>query len=351
MIKKAYTDLAIKLLLNPNDENLDAYFATENIKWNILQDVARENRVFIRVYERLANMNVPLIDTYKKAVREERHRIELATRLMGKISRAYEKSDFKFIFIKNYQHYPDMGNDIDLFVQGYTNEADSVLIKRFKAKPCKRTLLNRVGGKTEYTVDGSPLEIEIHHGRMGPMGEHAVFPKFLIENRRTVNIDGVNLWVPSPEDQFIIQVIQRVYGRFFLRISELLYVINAICKGSLDWNYIIETTKIIGIYEGLCYYLNCVNIIYKNVAGKALPLCESELFKVSTTSKIYFKGFHYRLPLLRVGGKLYLQKFFSDIRALNWVDVSRLCLLPFFTTIVGFKALARRYDWKKYTMN
>ena len=149
MLKKAYTDLVIKLLLNPNDENWDTYFITEDIKWSILQNVVRENRVFIRVYERLTNMNVSLSDTYKKAVSEERHRIELATMLMGEISKAYEKSDFKFMFIKNYQHYPDMGDDIDLFVQGYTDKADSVLIERLKAKPCKRTLLNRVGGKTE----------------------------------------------------------------------------------------------------------------------------------------------------------------------------------------------------------
>lgn len=339
-LEKQYADMSLKLLLKQDDKSLSDHSLLNNAKWDVLLDVARENRVLIRIYERLVRLGVQPNEMYQQAVNEERKRIGRTIELMAKISKVFEAAGIDFIFIKNYQHYPDMGDDIDLFVRGHTNYADSVLISNFKASSCKRTLLHRIGGKTQYILEDWPSEVEIHHGRLGPMGEHTVFPKFMVGNRRTVDIDGVKLCVPSPEDQFIVQVLQRVYGRFYLRLSELVYAVNAISMETFDWEYIIETTKSIGIFDGLRFYLNCVGLIYQSVIDKSLPLIRPELSVPGVPVKMKFSDFHYRLPLKTVARTLYMKKIFLDIRASRWVTVGRTCLLPFFAALAAFKAVA-----------
>ena len=156
-----------------------------------------------------------------------------------------------YVFMKNFQHYPDMGDDIDLLVMDDKDKADQAIVKRLAAKPCRLSFLNQFGGKTQYSFDNNPICVEIHHGRMGRVGEHAIFPRFLMKNRVSAHLGGVCVFVPKPEDQFIIQVLQRVYGRLYLRISELAYSIAAMYRADLDWNYIVETSRVIGIYPGL----------------------------------------------------------------------------------------------------
>ncbi len=337
LLESQHAEVILKLLFSQAYERLSIHSLFREINWNALVKLAEKNRVLIRIYDRLKELGMQPDEIYQQAVNKERKRIDRAVELMAKISKVLEVVGIEFVFIKNYQHYPDMGEDIDLFVQEQTNAADSVLVGNFKVKPCKRTLLNRVAGKTQYTLEGWPFEVEIHHGRLGSMGEHTVFPKFLLQNRRVVEIRGVKLWVPSQEDQFIIQVLQRVYGRFYLRISELVYAVNAILMGSFDWDYIIQTTKSIGIFDGLRFYLNCVKLIYQNVMKKSLPLNKSRLSLPEMPVKIKFSDFYYRLPLQTVARSLYMKKLFLDIKASRWMEVRRTCLLPFFAALILLK--------------
>jgi hypothetical protein len=342
VLKNKYADFILKLFLKASIDDISSLLRIHDLDWDLVIALTRENRVLIRTYENLIKIGVLPGRVYKKTVAKEKERISNAVELMGIISEVFNNTGIDFVFIKNYQHYPDMGDDIDLFVMDCSCNADSIIIEKLGGKPFNRSLLNRIGEKTQYYIKGYPSEVEIHHGHMGPMGEHTIFPKFLIKNRTSTIIDDIEIFVPCVEDQFIIQILQRVYGRFYLRISEIVYSISAILEGHLDWNYIAETTKSIGIFEGYQYYLCCLNMIYKNIMQKTLPLKNPELLDIKAAPKIRLKGFHYRLPLLTVGGSLYPKKIFSDIQASNWVGASRLGLLPIFATIIGFKSLVRR---------
>jgi hypothetical protein len=348
-----YADYALIYLLNACNACND-YFNTEyayqkNINWDTLKEVAKENRVLIRVYDSMVEKNIFFPESYKKYISEERGRIDHAISFMVDVSAIYEKTTFKYLFIKNYQHFPDMGDDIDFFVEGFSNESDTPFLERFEALKCRNSILNIISGKTQYVSPESPLEMEFHHGRLGPLGEHTIFPKYLMKNRRELYIDGCLFWVPSPEDQFIIHILQRVYGRFFLRISEIVYAVSAIFDRNMDWQYIFKIAKRIGIYDGLSYYLSSVDSICYNVMGKNLPLNEIGILNFKKGSKVYFKGNHYRIPLFRVGGRLYIKKFLLDLRALNWDSIKRQCLIPFIAILVGIKALNGRLDFKKKT--
>jgi hypothetical protein len=243
--------------------------------------------------------------------------------------------------MKNYQHFPDMGDDIDLLVLDSNDIADSIVIEQLGGRRCNLSLRNRIGGKTQYHVDGCATDVEIHHGRMGPMGEHALLPQRLVENRRCVSLNGIAAYVPSPEDQFIAQVLQRVYGRLALRISELVYWVAAVRKDSLDWQYIAETSRRIGISSGLRYYLSCVNQICGDVL-QGTQLSDSGLLDKGLGGQIRFNGLHYRAAWATVGARLYSEKFVADVLMLNWDGMARLSLIPFFGALVAIEALGRR---------
>jgi DNA-binding XRE family transcriptional regulator len=339
LLEKQSAEIVLRLLLEHDDESLVGDSLLENIKWDVLFGVAQKNRVLIRTYDRLIKQGVQPSDIYQKAINIERERIDRTIELMCKISNVFGDAGIDFIFMKNYQHYPDMGDDIDLFVMDHTGISDSLIIEKLGAKPFKRTLLNRIGGKTQYSIDGYPSELEIHHGRMGPMGEQTEFPYFLMKNRKRMPFQNEEMFVPSTEDQFVIQVLQRVYGRFYLRISELVYAVNCICSGTFDWDYIIETTVSIGIFDGLRYYVNCIEFIYENVMDRSLPPVKPELFVSESTDGLRFKDFHYRLPLQTIARNVYTRKIWSDIRASRWKAAGRTCLLPFFGALVTAKTI------------
>jgi len=337
-----YAEVAIRLLLGQADSQLLLDPLSNDVNWNIFLSLTQKNRVPIRLYESFVKLGFQPGEVYQNFVNAERARIKNMVVLMGELNKMLDKSGIDFVYMKNYQHYPDMGEDIDLFVNTRTKKVDSIFINTLKAKPHKRTLLNKIGGKTQYTLDGWPFEIEIHHGRMGSMGEHIIFTKYLVANRRNANIDGVELWVPSPEDQFIVQVLQRVYGRFYFRISELVYVINAVLMERFDWDYIVKIAKLMGIFDGLQLYLSNVELIYQNIMNKSLP-CINSVFPAPRRipAKIKFSDSHYRIPLQTVVTTLYIKKLFLDIKALRYFVVVRTLLLPFFTILVIFKNVIR----------
>lgn len=342
VLENEYAEIMLRLLLEQDRERLSFLRLLKDVKWDVFLELAQENRVLLRIYDRLVKLGVHPAGPYQKAVNEERERIERTIELMGKISDICEGEGIDFIFMKNYQHYPDMGEDIDLLVMDQIDIADSVLTERLGAKPFKRSILNRIGGKTQYSIDGYPSDLEIHHGRLSPMGDQIEYPSFLMRNRKTIRIGNEQLFVPSREDQFIVQVLQRVYGRFNIRISEIIYAINAIYIETFDWDYIFKTAKSIGIFYGLRFYLNYINLIYRNVMNKSLPLSKYKFSKSGFSFELRFNKLHYRIPLITVARKIYIKKILSDIRASRWKPVGRICLLPFFAAIFTYKSIVRR---------
>ena len=131
-----------------------------------------------------------------------------------------------------------------------------------------------------------------------------------------------------------------VYGRLYLCISELAYSIAAMYRADLDWNYIVETSRVIGIYPGLGYYVSCVHAVHKRVMGTALPARPLDR-DVPIVSGVRFGDLYYHLPSLGVAS-LYAKKLLTDFRVRNWMGIGRLTLIPFFIPLFWFKSWQRR---------
>ena len=221
-------------------------------------------------------------------------------------------------FPKAYQHLPDMGNDIDLFILASRSEISDMEVS-FDLKKDDTSILNMIAGKTPYLYDNS-ISIEMHH-YSGHFGEFKMLTKEFYRNLVVEN----NVKQLSYEDRLINQIVQRFYGHFTIRLSDIIYTIKILNKG-ISADDLIRKSRKYGIYPALRLYLGFIiynfdqfidnkNIIkrFKNIESAKVIYDDELLFKIEKRFAI----------------KLYFLKFFSDIKNIRIYSLLKISTLPF----------------------
>jgi len=331
--RQSYGSMILRLLLAGNLESLDS----RNMIWGELLHVAAQNGVLIRVVDQLQTIGLEPRHFFYAAVKEMRAGNQRKLALIARIGERCLDGNIDFIFAKALQNYPDMGGDIDLYVAPHSTDVDAVILRGLKATPVKRNLRNLIDGTATYRLAGCDSLLDIHHGRVGMLGEHKLYVSQIIENGRYVTAEGDEFLIPSPEDQLILQALQKVVQRNYLRLSDLVTTVDLLRGKTLDWNYILNTVKDLNIFYGLSCYLSFVEHIHREALKENLL---PNVLRTSLISKnpgsIEFKDGFYRFPRIAVGSRGYANKFCSAVLSENWKVASRLSLLPLLalTTIV-----------------
>ena len=321
---QTYASSILRLLLNDVMEAVEE----RTILWGDLLHIAAQNGVLIRVVDKLEKMGFEPRHFFSASVGEMRARNQRKLRLIGRIGQGCVEGDVQFIFPKAFQNYPDMLGDIDLYISPRSLDADAVILRGLRAVPVKRNLRNRIDGTANYRLPGCESLLEIHHGRVGMLGEHKFYIRQVIEKGSWVRLEGRDFLIASPEDQLILQALQRVVQRSYLRLSDVVSTITLLRRDVLDWNYILKTVKDLNTFYGLASYLSFVEQIYSNTFTSLLPpdLMRSVISKRPGT--IEFRDGFYRFQRIRVGSRGYANKFCSAVLSENWAVASRLSLLP-----------------------
>ena len=301
----------------------------ERIGWERLATIARQNGVLLRTAARLdaASIAMPLATT--ALVAEERARAASALRIVRRVSEICGDASVPFLFPKALQHLPDVGSDLDLLVGTRSSAIDALLVRELSATPVGSSLVSRVAGTATYSIPGGP-PLDIQHGRIGAVGEHEAFPVALLAGRRLRVVDGIDYFVPSADDQLVLQGMQRVYGKKRIRHSDIVYTIATITNDPLDWDYIIAQARRSGILGGLGCYLSYVDQLHRELVGH--PLLDAtirERLPLSGWGSLIFRGGFYRYPVARVSAKVYPPSLGAQLRSGNWTGAGRLCLVPF----------------------
>jgi hypothetical protein len=208
-------------------------------------------------------------------------------------------------------------------------KVDTLIVGELRASPLPGDFCDRVAGRASYRVAGCAAPLEIHHGRMGILGEDRSDLATLFAGCRRIAIGGAVFRVPSPEDQLILQGMQGVYGRRAIRLAGVVATASAIRRGGLDWDSIIGRSRRLGTFQGLCCYLSYVEQIHaRSLGGPLLPADLRTALPLQGWGRIGFTGGCYRVPGVGVHARLYLGKIRSRVRAGDWEGTSRLCLLP-----------------------
>ena len=337
-----YADLCLRLLLDPQHGRYFGSGEDADVQWDVLLRLARANVVLIRIHERLEQLGVPPSEAFADAVAQEGQRICSTIELIAKLGELCSQHGIQFMFTKAFQHYPDMGHDVDLFVLDRSPNIDRLVTESLGASPGKGSFVNKVAGKTSYEFPGYPSPVEIHHARMGHIGEHNIYPRIIIQNRKEVVIGGITTFVPSPEDQLIVQAMQRIYGHLTIRLSDVVRTVATIREAGLEWEYVVRTAKQIGILGGLRCYLSYIDQIHAALFDEPLlaPQVRNEL-AFDEGGKVQFRGGYYRFPILPVTGRLYARKLLVEVGSKNWESVGKLCLLPAVAWLLWIRSLVR----------
>jgi hypothetical protein len=313
-------------------------YASEQIAWDELLRVARRNFVLVRLSSRLRELGVEAPAFFVEAEAEERRRARLMFDTIRRVGRACEERGVAHIFAKSFQHYPDAGGDIDLFVAARSPDVDETILRGIQAAPARRDLRGRMSGVAEYSVDGGAAVLEIYHGRLGVLGEHGEIVGQIISNGVRAEVGGHEFLLPVAEDLLVLHGMQRVYRHGLIRLCDVLSTASLVGRERLDWDYVLRTSDQLGTLYGLRSYLTYAGQIYRETLGvELLPAGLAAGLKAANCGRAELKGGVFTFPRARVVGRVYVGKVRAAVRAGNWAGLSRLSLMP----LVAASALAR----------
>lgn len=335
------TSAALALRLLAGGEATPA--APELIAWDELLRVARRNFVLARLSSRLRALGVEAPPFFVEAETEERRRARLMFDTIRRVGRACEELGVGHIFAKSFQHYPDIGSDIDLFVAARTPAVDESILRGIHAVPVRRNLRGRMSGVAEYRVDGGGSVLEIFHGRLGVLGEHGEIVGQIIRNGSRAEVGGGEFLLPAAEDLLILHGMQRVYRHGVIRLCDVLSTASLVRRPELDWGYVLRTSDQLGTLYGLRSYLTYAGQIYRETLGvELLPAGVGAGLGAAGCGRAVERGGVFVFPRARVVGRVYVGKVRAAVRAGNWGGVSRLSLMPLVAASSLARALSQR---------
>jgi len=251
-----------------------------NHKINISNDILFfliENKVLVRFNELLINHNISLNINLEDDYKRELKRIKANKKMIKSIAKSLNNYQKDLIFFKNFQHSPDMGDDIDIMVLKNYSAIKSKLIDDFSLIEKQQTILNRLARKCMLIDSAKGIEIELHNARLGRFGEFKL-PHSIINLCKKE--DG-GIYVPSDELQLIINIIQRLYTRFYIRVSEILFL-KLNLSSDFNWKLTKDIAEKFGIRKGMDFYLKVINSLFISTDEN------SNLFSLNSAHKAIF---------------------------------------------------------------
>lgn len=306
--------------------------------WDEWGNVLERNAVLLRVGDRLQSFGQPLPARLAAAYVRASARSERVLDLMRRAADACERHGIPHVFPKALPHHPDVGEDVDLLVALATN-VDPLIVDGLGATLQGPWLSHALSGSRVYRLPGpgQGVDLDIHHGRVGRLGEQRELAARLVAHRRRVSVGGVDWWVPAPEDALVLQGLERIAGRRSFRIADVVSTINTV-RGGLDWDVVRRTADDTGVLPALACYLSYVSQIHREVLGHELPLASLDVARAPRWGRAEFRDGAFHFPAVRVSGELYARAFRAALSQRRWSGAGRLLLLPF----VAAAALGRR---------
>ena len=243
----------------------------------------KENKVLIRFFNLMKKNDMQINDRLLDEVKKEKERICELEVMIFNIATTLKKFSRDFIFIKNYQHYPDMGDDIDIYViKNYINIKNEI-VKSLGFIELPQKLFHRIGKKIMLKHKTNNIEVELHE-RLGRVGEFNFNNFDILNYTQKYNSEII---IPSNELKMVIQIIQRIYTRSYLRISEILYYFEN-SNSKIEVNLLVRLSKILNITSGKIFYAEILDCLLKeNISlNNSLFIYESPFIKIPLTKTL-----------------------------------------------------------------
>lgn len=317
-----------------SDEVLRAIFDLQEDDLATIMRLAHKHHVVIRALEPLsALMAVAGKDQYaarlNQTISDEQERIQHALSSLETICAGLRSEGVELTVIKSIDHWPDMGNDLDLFADAEGAEVERIMRSRFEAHLEARSVGDRMANKWNFAVPGLRELVEIHVGRLGQTGEHVHAARELLSRARMESFGVFRLMVPAPEDRIFLATLQRMYRHFYLRLCDIVNTAELVERTGLDYAALRSSACEAGIWDGVASYLCVVSDYVRSFRGQELPLpAEVRSAARMGGEGIYYEGDFLRVPIVPEAVKLYMAQLSSFVQRRDLSGTLRLSMLP-----------------------
>ncbi len=296
--------------------------------WNLATSHHVIMRAFPALYRVMLAEGNDGVTWVEQAMIKERARIDRALSFLAPICEALGEAG-DVIVIKSLDHWPDLGNDLDLYSNAEGAEIASIMSQRFGARLDERSWGDRLANKWNFVVPGLPELVEVHVARLGQTGEQVAVTNSLVTWSGRTQIGVHTFRVPAPENRLIISTLQRMYRHFYLRLCDIVDTARLVDSGTIDYARLQSVALPAGLWDGLATYLAMVSGYVKPYRGEALPLpalvTDSARFG---EEQIRFQRKFLRIPIFPQAAGLYASEWKRLLLNGDLQSTLRLSLLP-----------------------
>jgi hypothetical protein len=335
-MEKQYIDSLLKLTLKPTSAS-DVFPLLTSLtpdQRREFVDLANSNHVIVRAFEVINRVagnrgNTELQAWAVGVLAAERARIASALTYLEPVCNALEEADCPVVVMKTLDHWPDLGNDLDLISIGNRKDIVRVFTQLFHARIERRSWGDRLANKWNFAIPGLHESIEAHIGRLGQMGEHIQLAQRFIDRRVVTPFNRHKFFTPAAEERIFAATLQRMYRHFYFRVSDLLNAASLVESGSVDFVELRKAAQQAGIWAGVASFLNIISEYVELYRGAGLDL-PSEVISAATVGadKVYTRARFLRLPVMPYGARLYTRQLTEAAIRGNVPAAFRLSLLP-----------------------
>jgi hypothetical protein len=295
--------------------------------------VADSNHVVVRAMNALlakADGSSDLAGWAKGVVEQQDARIQNALAFLHRICLELENAGCPTTVMKSLDHWPDLGNDLDLFTTADEGLVKDVMLTRMGAHIEPRSWGDRLANKWNFCVPGLPEAIEVHAKRLGQTGEHTAMARRFVTRRVAKTVGSFTFLVPAPEERVIVATLQRMYRHFYFRVCDIANTTALLESGELDFAELRRAADMGGIWEGVATYLKITCDYTRNYRGSAPELPAEVISAVRFGGDALHVGAKFlRIPVLPNSAELYTRQVANMALRGDVPATFRLTLLPY----------------------
>lgn len=327
-------DALSRLTLDPEHaDKAVAYVAgLSNDQRDALVMLADSNHVVIRAFQVVAQhaTDGESCGWAKVILAREEQRIKNALTFLHKICDELEQGGCPVTVMKSLDHWPDLGNDLDLYTTADERRVCKVMLNRLGAHIERRSWGDRLANKWNFAVPGLPEAVEVHAQRLGQTGEHTAMARRFVTRRVPKTLEGLTFMVPAIEERIIVATLQRMYRHFYFRVCDILNTLALLESDEVDFVELKKASDLGGIWPGVATYLKIVSDYARRYSGSA-PELPSGVLSASRFGgeTIFARGKFLRVPIMPNGAELYTRQITDTAIRGDVPATLRLSLLPY----------------------
>jgi hypothetical protein len=342
--EKEYVHALLTLTLNPShcEESFRLIAGMTDAERDEFVALADSHHVIIRALEPFrvcatSQNNSELERWAAAAIEKERARIENAlTRLHGIVD-GLEAAGCPTVVMKSLEHWPDLGNDLDLYTTASERKVIRVMVAKFNAHIEARSWGDRLANKWNFAVPGLPEAVEVHAQRLGQTGEHTLLAQRFVARRQPKTLMGLTYQAPAPEEALIVATLQRMYRHFYFRVCDIVNTAQDVAAGRIDYAELRRASEAAGIWAGVASYLKIVSDKVAQYTGTPLNLPAEVLESARVNgNEVNVRAKFLRVPIMPHGAQLYTTQITRTALRGDVEGTFRLSLLPPLATAAAF---------------